>query len=237
MNTNDPNVAMLELVAGSLGDTLLEQLVFVGGAIAGLLITDPAMPEIRPTQDVDAVCSVVGRSNYHELGLQLRQQGFTEDQRPGAPICRWQIGEITLDVMPTDEQILGFANRWYSLAIETANTHSLPSGRKIRLVTAPVFMATKLEAFHGRGPRDLRVSHDLEDLIAVIDGRASILQECETSPEHLKNYLSQQFSRLLNSTDFIEALPCFLPPDQASQQRLPALKEILLGIAELSQFQ
>jgi predicted nucleotidyltransferase len=229
VNTNDPNVAMLELVAGSLGDALLEQLVFVGGAIAGLLITDPAMPEIRPTQDVDAVCSVVGRSNYHELGLQLRQQGFTEDQRPGAPICRWQIGEIALDVMPTDEQILGFANRWYSLAIETANTHSLPSGRKIRLVTAPVFMATKLEAFHGRGPRDLRVSHDLEDLIAVIDGRASILQECETSPEHLKNYLSQQFSRLLNSTDFIEALPCFLPPDQASQQSSPHSRRFCLA--------
>ena len=43
MNPNDPNVS------------LLEHLVFVGGAVAGVLITDPAMPDIRPTQDVDVI--------------------------------------------------------------------------------------------------------------------------------------------------------------------------------------
>lgn len=47
MNPNDPNVLMLEMVAQHLGDELREQLVFVGGAVAGLLITDPAMPAIR----------------------------------------------------------------------------------------------------------------------------------------------------------------------------------------------
>ena len=100
MNRNDPNVAMLELVAESLGEALREQLVFVGGAIAGVLITDPAMPEIRPTQDVDVVCSVVGRADDQRLGMQLRKQGFQEDERPEAPLCRWRIGEVALDVMP-----------------------------------------------------------------------------------------------------------------------------------------
>ena len=57
MNPNDPNVFLLERVAEQLGEALLEQLVFVGGAVAGVLITDPAMPEIRPTQDVDVICS------------------------------------------------------------------------------------------------------------------------------------------------------------------------------------
>jgi len=61
MNPNDPNVFLLERVAEQLGEALLEQLVFVGGAVAGLLITDPAMPEIRPTQDVDVICSVIFR--------------------------------------------------------------------------------------------------------------------------------------------------------------------------------
>lgn len=49
MNPNDPNVMMLEIVAARLGPALRERLVFVGGAVAGLLITDPAMPAIRPT--------------------------------------------------------------------------------------------------------------------------------------------------------------------------------------------
>ena len=68
MNPNDPNVSLLERVAGHLGDALLEQLVFVGGAVAGVLITDPAMPEIRPTQDVDVTCRMLARSDYHQLG-------------------------------------------------------------------------------------------------------------------------------------------------------------------------
>ncbi len=51
-NPNDPNVAMLEHVARSLGPELCSQLVFVGGAAAGLLITDLAMPPIRRTENV-----------------------------------------------------------------------------------------------------------------------------------------------------------------------------------------
>jgi hypothetical protein len=71
MNPNDPNVLLLERAAEPLGEALLEQLVFVGGAVAGVLITDPAMPEIRPTQDVDVICSVIARADYHQLGRQV----------------------------------------------------------------------------------------------------------------------------------------------------------------------
>lgn len=46
MNPNDPNVVLVRAVAARLDDALREQLVFVGGAVAGLLITDPAPPAI-----------------------------------------------------------------------------------------------------------------------------------------------------------------------------------------------
>ncbi|WP_168734200.1 hypothetical protein [Pseudothauera nasutitermitis] len=46
LNPNDPNVLLLELVASRFGDALRAELVFVGGAVTGLLITDPAMPAI-----------------------------------------------------------------------------------------------------------------------------------------------------------------------------------------------
>jgi len=87
MNPNDPNVSLLERAAEQLGEALLEQLVFVGGAVTGVLITDPAMPEIRPTQDVDVICRAIARADYHQLGSQLRQRGFQEDSRPEAPLC------------------------------------------------------------------------------------------------------------------------------------------------------
>ena len=235
MNPNDPNVLLLERVSEQLGEALLEQLVFVGGAVAGVLITDPAMPEIRPTQDVDVICSVIVRSDYHQLGRQLRQRGFQEDSRPGAPLCRWCIDDLVLDLMPAQGEILGFSSSWYPLALETAQQQGLPSGRSIRIVTAPVFLATKLEAFRGRGKGDFLFSHDLEDLMAVVDGRASLLEECRLSPPKLRNDLAGQFHELLNTSAFLEALPAFLPPDQASQQRLPDLLKVLRAITALAE--
>lgn len=84
--------------------------------------------------------------------------------------------------MPTQGEILGFSNRCYPLALDTAQPQVLPNGRTIRIVTAPVFMATKLEAFRGRGRGDYLLSHDREDMMAVVDGRASLLEECRLSP-------------------------------------------------------
>jgi hypothetical protein len=97
-----------------------------------------------------------------------------------------------------------------------------------------VFLATKLEAFHGRGQGNHLFSHDLEDLMAVLDGRESLLEECRQSPPELQTYLSEQIAALLKTPAFIEALPAFLPGDQASQQRLPDLEEKLRSIVCLT---
>lgn len=233
MNANDPNVALLEVVAERLGDELRDNMVFVGGAVAGLLITDPAMPEIRPTEDVDLVCQAVVRSDYYRIEEALRARGFVQDMRPQAPICRWQVGTVVVDVMPPLPDILGFTNRWYPLALETAQTVALPSGRLIRLITAPAFLATKLVAFDGRGRGDFLFSHDMGDLLAVVDGRAVLVAECRTSPHELRAYLAERFQHLLGQLSFIEAMPCHLPGDTASQARLPQLLAKLRDIAEL----
>lgn len=91
---------------------------------------------------------------------------------------------------------------------------------KIRLVTAPYFLATKLEAFHGRGKSDFQMSHDLEDIVTVIDGRPEIVEEVNLAKVDLRKYLSDQFEALLSNRDFLDAVPGFLLPDAASQQRL-----------------
>jgi hypothetical protein len=105
LNPNDPNVVMLELVARRLGAQLCGEFAFVGGAVAGLLITDPANPPIRATEDVDVVAEVLALRDYHALDAALRERGFAQDMRPGAAICRWQVEGVAVDVMPTDEKI------------------------------------------------------------------------------------------------------------------------------------
>jgi len=145
-----PNLEILMLAIDRLGE-LADSMVFLGGCATGLLITDPAAPPIRVTRDVDAIVQVVSLAEYHRLSKQLRALGFKEDTSDDAPICRWVADKVILDVMPTDTQILGFGNKWYTPAAKNAERRQLPSGKQIRMVSAPYFLITKLEAFDGRG--------------------------------------------------------------------------------------
>jgi len=233
MNANDPNAAMLERVAEQLGDALRQDMAFVGGAVAGLLITDTAMPAIRPTEDVDLIFEALALADYHRFEKTLLARGFVPDQRPDAPICRWRVGALAVDVMPTLESVLGFSNRWYPLALATAQPLALPSGRTIRMISAPAFLATKLEAFDGRGQGDFLFSHDLGDLLAVVDGRDTLLDECRDSAPKLQAYLGERFGGLLAKPAFVEALAGHLPCDAASQERLPDFEAKLRRIAGL----
>ena len=233
MNPNDVNILLLETVAQHLGAELLERMVFVGGAVAGLLITDPAMPSIRPTEDVDLVVQVNVLREYHAVEAALKALGFKQDMRADAPICRWRVAEVMVDVMPMEKSVLGFANRWYPLAIETADIFTLPSGIFIRLIKAPVFMATKLEAFADRGKGDFLFSHDLGDLIALIDGRDSLVDECRQQTNELKAYLQLKFTVLMDNQAFRQALSGHLSSDAASQSRLPLLEQKLYELVNL----
>jgi len=221
---------LLKAVVASLG-ALADEMVFVGGCATGLLITDPAAPEIRATTDVDALVEVVSVREYHELSAALRALGFVEDRSPEAPIARWRHGLQTLDVMPTDPSVLGFGNAWYPLGFRTAVTTTLPNGDRIRHISAPLFLATKLAAFDGRGGRDYLNSHDIEDFIAVIDGRGEVVEEIEAEDAELAKHLANRAALLLRDRDFVQALPGLLPPDPGSQARIPRVRERLAAIA------
>lgn len=74
-------------------------------------------------------------------------------------------------------------------------------------MTPPYFIATKFEAFAGRGKRDYAASHDLEDIIFVLENRDKIIFELMESDEKLKRYFAEQASLLLNDDDFLNVLP------------------------------
>lgn len=123
----NPNLKIVIDIVDKLGD-LAEQMVFVGGCTAGLLITDNAAPPIRVTKDVDVIVDIVSLIAYHRLADELRLHGFREDTRNDAPVCRWVAGDSILDVMPTDTTVLGFGNQWYKSALANAVKHRLPNG-------------------------------------------------------------------------------------------------------------
>lgn len=232
VSLNDPNLPFLMMMTEALGD-LCDSLVFVGGCAAGLLLTTPRAQAIRPTQDVDVVVHVVSASNYYAVERQVEALGFKHDLSPEAPICRWLMQGVALDLMPSMPGILGFHNRWYPHAIKVASKVVLPNDKEIRLITAPVFIATKFEAFHGRGGNDFLASHDLEDVITVIDGRPELVQEIKQADDELRRYIADEVKNLLEEESFLTALPGHLPGDSASQARLPGLIRRMRAISSL----
>ena len=227
----NPNIQILEMAVAYLGP-LADDMVFLGGCSTGLLLTDIAAPPIRVTQDVDVITEVASLADYHRLSGQLRKRGFKEDQSSGAPICRWVAAGVVLDVMPTRPEILGFGNEWYQPALDAAVGVELPSGKRIRMVTAPYFLATKLAAFIGRGMGDYVTSHDIEDIVAVLDGRPEIVNEVRQVNETLRKHLMARFAALLHDKNFVAALHGHLPGDTASQARAPLVMERITGIVE-----
>lgn len=227
----DPNGLLFEAAARLLRP-MLQDLVFVGGSATGLLITDHAAPSVQATDDVDVITEVGSYGQYETLSQRLRDLGLMEDTSDGAPMCRWRHQDLVIDVMPTESRILGFANRWYTPAIKDALTMEV-AGLRVQVITPPYFLATKFEAFHSRGGDDVVSSHDLEDIIAVIDGRKEIVDDVGAAPVDVRTFVASEIDRLLNTGVFLYALPGFLLPDSANQARLPILLERLHALAAL----
>jgi len=71
--------------------------------------------------------------------------------------------------MPTQEIILGFSNRWYSQGIKNKTQKTLSDKTKIFVFSPEYFLASKFEAYKGRGGNGLRQSHDYEDIVFLLD--------------------------------------------------------------------
>jgi hypothetical protein len=142
------------------------------------------------------------------------------------------LGNLTVDIMPTDGAFLGLNTKWFKEALSTATEREFAHTR-LKLVSPVAFLATKYVAFVDRGNSADYASHDLEDFVTVIDGRAGIKTEVDRAPEGLRGYVAAAVQSLAANPVFAEALPGFLPPDEASQRRLPSLQAKFNGIAAL----
>lgn len=228
-NVRLTNLRTLEFVAIKLGD-IRKDVVFLGGGITGLFISDPAVPDIRYTFDVDCIVDVISLHQYHQLEKKLIQQGFKKSLAEEV-ICRWFYDSVILDIMPTDEKILGFGNRWYKQAIASSIIYSLNDKLQIRIVTAPYFLATKFEAFRTRGKMDLYASHDFEDIVSVLDGRLEIVPEIKDADITLKEYLINSLQGVMKHPSFKGAMPGhFVQYGRLANERIELFERKLASI-------
>jgi hypothetical protein len=181
-----------------------------------LLLTDVARPPIRQAKGVELVTEVATTAKYYGLCQKLLYLGFREDMEV---IGRWSKGPLLIDVLPSDESVLGITNRWHAPAIRNASAHILPSRRRIRLIRAPYFLAAKLESFRMRGCGDF-LHHDIEDIVNLVDGRQEIAAESRSTERRLREFLAQEFEGLLGDVRFVDHLPGHFGSEKADQDRI-----------------
>lgn len=227
------SVQAIRFVAERLG-SLCDRVVFLGGATVSLLVTEPGDESPRPTRDVDVVVEVASRMDYlGKLSRELVNRGF-RNVLEGGVICRWAADDVTVDIMPTDGSILNFRNQWYPAVVSGADHYQFADGGPaIRLVSPACFLATKLDAFADRGRGDFVLSHDLEDVLSVVKGRPTIVEDVQSASRDVRDYIAREFTTLLANEAFVESLSGQLRGDSMNQQRLPVLRNRLDQISSI----
>lgn len=194
--THSDNIYRIKIIAETL-QQLPEKVVFVGGSILSLY-ADRQIFEVRPTYDIDVIVALVKYSERIQYEEKIRNLGFQHDIDSGI-VCRFKLHDIIVDIMPTNDETIGFNNKWYEAGFTNSIAYETKLGFTFNILDAPFFLATKFEAFNQRGQGDGRTSHDFEDIIFILENRSTIWNELNSCNPELKSYFIHQFENLLRN--------------------------------------
>jgi predicted nucleotidyltransferase len=226
-------LGQLTKVAQALGP-LLDQVVFIGGAIAPLLHTAPPFSSPRPTSDVDGVIATTTYADAHEKERQLAGIGFRRDLSDTRHAYRWYSPDgVPFDLVPSGKHLGASGNRWDDIAIATAVKEELEQGLTIRHATAPAFLALKWAAHLDRGRNDPLASHDLEDILALVASRPTLVDEILAAPDALRSYLAEQARVFLVDPYAEDLLAAHLNNAQDPVRAISVVRQQLERTAEL----
>lgn len=199
----NPSTILLEHIAKVLRP-LLDDIMFVGGTIVSLYISNEDKP--RPTKDVDIVIQVVTKPEFYRFLDSIKELGFKEDQSEDAPICRYVFDDIPVDFMPTEESVLGFKNKWFKEAMLHTREFELNDEIIIKVISPIYLLAAKIESFRDRGGSDLLGSKDAEDIVSIIDGYSNLAEDYNMANEGVKTYIQNELNELQENAYFEDSV-------------------------------
>lgn len=220
----------IQLVAEGFGDRL-KQIVFVGGGILDVYVTDRAAPPARPTQDIDCIINVDALFDLFRWEPWLEERGFEKANHQDKPALNWNYKGVRVNLAPLNPEMGGYTNRWFEEGVFHARAHRLPNDRLIRIFTPAYFIAAKIEAFIHRGEGDFRNSEDFEDLVYLLDNRSEIHNDLTQAFHEVRRYIKGHFARFLAHPDFEEGLVYALPFG-ADEVHLDKIRSIMAAVAE-----
>ncbi len=203
MKNSTNNIDAIMTVAKALG-SINSKVTYVGGAVISLYINDPAAEDVRPTFDVDFFLQITSMVEQEKLRIELNSRGFKQTAEDNS-MCRFRYKDIKVDVMSTKFVGWAPANPWFKSGHENLEIIEL-EGEKIKILSLPHFLATKYFAFKSRGSEDPRTSHDLEDIVYILDNRTDLVEIIKNAPEDVLAYLKESFKEMLNNELIQEAI-------------------------------
>lgn len=210
MENKTINIGVVKKIAVALKH-LRSKVAFVGGAMISLYADDPAADEVRPTKDIDLSLTLESYGSWAKLQEELAMLGFQPDQTSKV-ICRFLYDDVTVDIMPDDEKVIGFSNPWYRPGLENVQSYQLPDGPDINILPLPYFLATKFSAFHARGKGNHVTSHDFEDIIYLTDNATTVANQIKEADFDVKNYLKKEYRAVWENSNRTEIISCHLQP-------------------------
>lgn len=197
------NIGVIKRIATALNQ-LNERVVYVGGAVVSLYIDDEAADDVRPTKDIDISLSIASLYELESLRQVLIGKGFIQSAEDDA-ICQFRFEDIIVDVMSTKAVGWAPANPWFADGFKLKQVINL-DGQIIQIMPLSYFLASKFTAFNDRGKKDARTSHDFEDIIYILDNRINLAEEINNSPDEVKEYLKEEFAKILTDEQKQEAI-------------------------------
>ena len=230
LKNNTINLEVIRKIAIALG-AMNEQVVYVGGATVSLYINDPAADDVRPTKDLDISLAIASLGELEVIRKQLIRKGFKQLPEDDI-ICRFRYEDIKVDVMSTKAVGWAPANPWFASGFAQKEIIEIED-QKIQILPLPYFLASKFSAFNDRGAIDPRTSHDLEDIVYVLDNRMDIVEKLAKVPDDVRSYLADQLQRILDNRVMQEAIlgNLFYETREERYQRIiKCIKQIVNGI-------
>ncbi len=220
MHNKTINIGTVAEVAEAL-QQYKDQVVFVGGSVISLYTDDPAADEIRPTKDIDLTINIVDTGKFQKTIEELGKLGFHPDPF-GASICSYKYHKIPVDIIPAEDNAFGSTNRWYKIGFKDLWKVNAKD-QEINILSAPCFLATKFEAFNSRG-KDYRTSHDIEDIIYIIDNRTTIVEEIVNTDKRISEFLKLEIQKIIDKGLLDELLHTHIHP-LIINERMDIVKE------------
>ncbi len=216
-------------VARALAPIREQRFVFAGASILPLLLDDPAAPPPRFTVDVDAVVDVITYAQWeglqrrlHECGLVVRADAAVGKGR----ICLFHLDRIEVDIMPARMPMVIPPSRMLELGFQFAEPHELEDNLEIFALSAPGLLAAKLEAFGDRGIRDVHMSKDLDDIVALLDRRLGIGDEIAVASDEMRQFIASSTRRLLADSNVLDLIADLLRDRERERRAIDLMRRL-----------